>query len=143
MYLDIKQKIRDGEEYENFLCNFNFLFSKYKRYPFLHKMDNLEIDYKLRNVSYCTKENDVRPILSKVFGGVQKFFLINEDFEKFDEIIKKREARNTVIHAEELLQLENERDKQEIIEKFERLQQDQNTSTELLTRFLKGFKDTQ
>ena len=55
-------------------------------------MDNLVIDHKLQNVTYCTYNEYLHPILSTVNGKSQKFSISIEDFDKFFEILKNREA---------------------------------------------------
>ena len=90
-----------------------------KRFPYLHKMDNLVIDNKLRNVAYCTHNEELVPILSTLHGGSQKFSLINDDFEKFNNIIKNREARNeTQLGTEKnKLEIENLNVKLDLLQK--------------------------
>ena len=116
-----------------------FAISIVKRFPYLHKMENLVIDYKFHNVAYCSYTKEMHPILTATNGKLRKFVILNEDFEKLNEIIKNREARNDAIDEEELVKLRTDRNQQEIINlnvKLERVQKD----ADILLSFIKnGF----
>ena len=91
-----------------------FPLSIVKKFPYLHKLDNLVIDYKARNVQYCTQDQNLLPILSIRQGGSLNHSIINEEFEKFNEIIKKRELRNSARADDDLLKLNTEKNQREI-----------------------------
>lgn len=188
-YLDIKQRIRNGEGSENFMCKFywkarylnsriltvcsitcnNFRHGSYtpdellmyqidgnnrncwkrllmrfattiiRRFPYLHKMDNLMIDHKLGNVKYYTHNQDLVPILSIRDGKFQNISIPIEDLEKFNEIIKNRETRNAAVVEEELLKIRAEKSEQEIInlkEKLDLVQENMQKNTEMLLNFM-------
>lgn len=108
-----------------------------ERFPYLHKMDNLKIDYKLRNVEYFTHNQELVPILSTIKGSPQNFYILNEDFEEMNEIIKDREANNDQINEDELAKLAVRESKQEIVKLKKQLERIQNDS-EILMNFLRN-----
>ena len=118
-----------------------FAISIVTRFPNLHKMDNLVIDYKLQNVLYCTSNQELLPILSSTNGRSQKFSISIEDFDKFLAIIKTRETRNAAMIEEDLVKSNAEMSQREIVglkKKLELVQKD----TEMLMSFMKnGFTE--
>ena len=73
------------------------------QFPFLHKMDNLVVICKHRNVEYLFKMS-LQPILLSRNGMNHCFKLNNDDFEKFNKILKNR--ANLKISIEKDLRLE-------------------------------------
>ena len=104
-------------------------------------MDNLVIDHKLHNVTYCTHNQDLHPILSTTNGKSQKFSLPIEDFEKFIEIIKKREARNAAIDEEELVKLRTEKNEREIVNLNVKLESMQELLMSFITNEFKEVRN--
>ena len=59
------------------------------QFPFLHKMDNLIVMCKHRNVEYLFNKS-LQPILLTKVEKAHCFKLNNDDFEKFNKVLKKR-----------------------------------------------------
>lgn len=84
----------------------NVLIYIVQRFPYLHKMDNLMVDYKLRTVDYGKNQESV-PILTEMDGDIISFKFGNEDFEKLYAIIKDRDSKaNEPDDSINLLQIE-------------------------------------
>lgn len=112
-----------------------------KRFPYLHKMDNLVIDYKLRTVKYSSYSQELVPILSRINGKSYDFFIFNEDFEKLSEIIKNRELNNHAIEDEQLANLRIEKNEQEIVNLKQKLELMQKDSEILINCVKNGFTE--
>lgn len=65
-----------------------------KRYPFLHKLDNLCIDLKHKTVEYEIKEKQ-ESVLKFYSGKSTTYKLQDETVEKFNDIISNRSNEET------------------------------------------------
>ena len=87
----------------------------------------------------------MKPILSTKNGGFVNHSISIEEFEKFIEIIKNREAKNETFDEKELTKLRTEKRKKEINNlevELERVQNEQKESTEFFMNFIKiGFNE--
>ena len=87
----------------------------------------------------------MKPILSTTNEGFVKHSISIENFEKFIEIIKNREAKNEIFDEKELTSLRTEMDDEKIISlktKLERVQYEHKNSADLLLNFIKNrFKE--
>lgn len=70
----------------------NILIYIVQRFPYLHKIDNLNVDYKLRTVDYGMNQ-DLVPVLTEINGDILSYKFGNEDFEKLYAIIKDRNSK--------------------------------------------------
>lgn len=60
-----------------------------REYPFLHKMDNLCVDFRKRTVKYDQDQKRFH-ILRSWSGKNQKYFLGDETLKKLSDIVTKR-----------------------------------------------------
>lgn len=60
------------------------------RYVFLHKMDNLFIDIKHKNIFY--KINQRRERILRTMNGVKSYSLDDENYERFVAILKRKDS---------------------------------------------------
>lgn len=60
-----------------------------REYPFLHKMDNLCVDFKKRTVKYEQDQKRFH-VLQSWSGNVRKYFLDDETLKKLSDIVTKR-----------------------------------------------------
>jgi hypothetical protein len=63
-----------------------------RKYPYLHKIDNLCIDFKRKTVKYEQDQKRCN-ILTTKSGKSEKYLIDEETVEKFCEIIAKRHSR--------------------------------------------------
>ena len=96
------------EQNLNFLKRFmkRVLTFMVNRYIFLHKMDNLFIDLKLKSIYY--KMNQRRePILRMMNGNVKNYSLDNENYERLVAILKEKDKSSDNV-SEKLSVMEND-----------------------------------
>ena len=116
-----------------------FPLSIVKKFPYLHKLDNLVVDYKARNVQYSTQDQDLLPILSMRQGKSLTYSILSEDFEKFNDIIKKRELRNFARVENDLLKLNTEKNQRGIQKLKDTVENIETTIKEINSNIMKIF----
>ncbi|CAO1407474.1 unnamed protein product [Diamesa serratosioi] len=155
-YLTLKKQIRNGAECEGVICKmYNnirgnkdrlepeklgcwgrfikcLLTFMIKRYPFLHKMDNLCIDLKHKTVEYEINDKQV-PILKFHSGKSTAYILQDETLDKFNDIICNRNNEVTdVTQTIETLIAESKQMKINISESNQCQQMEMKSNTKFL-----------
>ena len=92
----------------NFLKRFmkRVLTFMVNRYIFLHKMDNLFIDLKLKSIYYKMNQRH-EPILRMMNGNVKNYSLDNESYERLVAILKEKDKSSDNI-SEKMSVIEND-----------------------------------
>lgn len=101
------EKIHTQRPFDCWKASINYLMSLLVReYPFLHKMDNLCVDFKKRTVKYDQDQKRFH-ILRSWSGKVQKYFLDDETLKKLNDIVTKRHNHHESVKEKvEALQME-------------------------------------
>jgi replicative superfamily II helicase len=77
-----------------------------REYPYLHKMDNLCVDFKKKTVKYEQDQKRFHVLRSRS-GVVRKYFLDDETLKRLSDILTKRHRHNESVKEKvESLQLE-------------------------------------
>ncbi|XP_070504577.1 uncharacterized protein [Chironomus tepperi] len=124
-FLNLKQQIRNASECEGVLCNVYWKVCRtskpnswwrkcvmfimtllIRKYPYLHKMDNLCIDFKRKTVKYEWDHKQTH-ILRTFNGGMKRYTLDEETINEFREIIEKRHSTDEGVN-EKVENLQNE-----------------------------------
>jgi hypothetical protein len=108
-FLNLKQQVRNVAESENILCDIYFKLSKnsaqscwrrfvmcimsmlVSKYPYIHKLDNLCIDFKKKIVKYEINQKRVH-VLRSQSGNDKKYWLEDETLKKLSAIVDSRQS---------------------------------------------------
>lgn len=94
-----------------------------RQYPYLHKMDNLCIDFRKKTVKYEQDQKRFN-ILRSRSGKVGKYILQEESLKKLSEIIAKKQLQEESVNEKvELLQSEVQKLKKSIRIQHEELKE--------------------
>lgn len=97
----------------------NILTFMVNQYVFLHKMDNLFIDWKHKSIFYKINQHR-EPILRKMNGTVKKYSLDDECYERLVAILKRKEKCGDDL-SEKVVAMEN--DVKTVVEQVEMVKQ--------------------
>lgn len=107
-----------------------------RKYPYLHKMDNLLIDFKKKTVQYEQDQKNFH-ILQTRSGSAQKYILDDDNLKRFSEIVATQQSHEESVDEKiESLQAQMNEFKMSIDEKLEAFQTSVDEIKTLLLQLL-------
>ncbi|CAO1413317.1 unnamed protein product [Diamesa tonsa] len=160
-YLNLKKQIRNGAECEGVICQmynnlrgsndkidhqklgcwgrFVMFMLTYmiKRYPYLHKMDNLCIDLKDKIIE-CEINEKQEPILKFYSGKSIKYVINDETLDKFNDIIMNRcnEEVDVTQCIQFMIEVESKQMKSELFELNSKLDKQNEELKEMFQKLI-------